>query len=199
MAVKVEQSSKVPVALTDPRLEKLLAAGKQINALRSKIGKATQYLKAADPTADVEDVALAREALRGELDQQRRDAGELIPVVEELVSKFDQQIKTLQERRKLHQGLAKIEGMTGSTLRSDDYDAAAASDRVQISQLGNLISALDELERDITQRRDAVTCPRCSSNEITYNISLTDLGFSLYKCDACSNSWRVQQFSMKVG
>ena len=199
MAVRGEQATSVPTALADPRLEILLQKGRQINTLRSKIGKATEYLKKAEPTADVEEVALAREVLRGELDQRRRDASEYVPVVDELVSQFEEQIRSIQDRRKVNQGMAKIEELSGTPLHSSGYDAEAAADRMQISELGNLISALDELERDVTSRKDPVFCPRCSSSEITYKLSMTELGFSLYRCDSCSNAWRVLQFSLKVG
>ena len=99
----------------------------------------------------------------------------------------------------LHQGLAKIETMGGSSLRSGDFDAAAAGDRMQIAELTNLISALDELERDITTRKEVVSCPRCSSHDVSYRISPSELGFTLYKCSGCTNAWRIQQFSMKIG
>ena len=82
MSVTGEQKTKVPGILSDSRLENLLSTGQLINSLRSKIGVATDYIKRAEPGKDVEDIYLAREALRGELEQQFREARELMPVVD---------------------------------------------------------------------------------------------------------------------
>jgi DNA-directed RNA polymerase subunit M/transcription elongation factor TFIIS len=185
--------------MADSRLQRLLAFGKEINALRSKISVATQYIRTAGTTGGAEDVVMAREALRKDLERDFDEAKELMPVVDELVSKFEAQIRSIEDRKRVHEGLAKIESLSGATTGRVELEAAASKDREQISQLKNLVGTLDDLGKDLSLRREVVLCPRCSSHEISYQIAPSETGFSLYRCNKCGNTWRVRQFSVRVG
>jgi len=194
-----EENALVHSALADARLQRLLTISEEINALRSKISVATKYIGSADVAGDSEDVGLAREVLRRDLERDFDEAKELIPVVDEFVSKFAEQISSLEDRKKVHEGLAKIEGLSGAIAGRAELEAAANKDRGQISELENLIGALDDLEKDLSLRREVVSCPRCSSHEISYRITTSEMGFSLYRCNRCRNTWRTRQFSMRIG
>jgi len=194
-----EENAAIPSALADARLQRLLTIGQQINALRSKISLATKYIGTAGTAGDAEDVVLAREALRRDLERDFGEARELMPIVDKLVSKFEEQIKSLENTKKVHEGLAKIEELSGATGGRDELEAAASKDRARIYELENLISALDDLGRDITMKKEVVACPRCSSHRIAYRITPSEMGFSLYRCNICGNAWRTIQFSMQVG
>jgi DNA-directed RNA polymerase subunit M/transcription elongation factor TFIIS len=194
-----EENDSVHSVTVDPRLQRLLAFGKEINALRSKISVATQYIRSTATAGDAEDVVVAREALRRDLKRNFDEAKELMPVVDELVSKFEEQIKSLEDRKRVHEGLAKIEGSSGATAARAELEAAASKDREQISKLENLVNTLDDLGKDLSLRREVILCPRCSSHEISYQITPSEMGFSLYRCNKCGNTWRIRQFSMRVG
>ena len=152
LTLKSEERTGAPSVLAEPRFERLLTIGQQINDLRSKIRLATEYIGKAEPKSDVEDVVLAREALRGDLERDFEEARDLMPIVDELVAKFDEQAKSIESRKKLHQGLAKIEGLAGRSPRLNELEGSVESDRAQIAELENLISALTELEKDLTGR-----------------------------------------------
>lgn len=122
-----------------------------------------------------------------------------MPIVDELVSKFEEQIRLLEDRKKVHERLAKIDGLMGATTGRAELEAAASKDRRQISKLENLIGAFDDLEKDLSLRREVVSCPRCSSRETSYWITTSEMGFSLYQCNNCGNAWRIRQFSMRIG
>ena len=199
MTLAHEDNDPVRSVMADSRLQRLLAFGKEINALRSKISIATQYIRSADTTGDAEDVVMAREALRRDLERDFDEAKELMSVVDELVSKFEAQIRSLEDRKRVHEGIAKIESLSGATTRHVELEAAASKDREQISQLKNLVGTLDDLGKDLSLRREVVLCPRCSSHEVSYQITPSETGFSLYRCNKCGNTWRIRQFSVRVG
>ena len=194
-----EEDAPVPSVLADARLQRLLTIGQEINALRSKISVATKYIGGTSVTGGAEDVVLAREALRRDLERDVDEARELMPIVDELVSKFEEQIRSLEDMKKVHEGLAKIEGLTGATTGRNELEAATSKDRERISELENLVGALDDLGKDLSLRREVVSCPRCSSHEISYRITPSEMGFSLYRCNKCGNAWRTRHFSMRIG
>ena len=194
-----EENASVHSVLDDVRLQRLLTIGQEINALRSRISVATRYIRSTGTTGDAEDVVLARETLRRDLERVLDEAKELMPVVGELVARFEEQIKSLEDMRKVHEGLAKIEGLAGATTRSGELEAAAGKYREQILEIENLVGALNDLGKDLSLRREVVSCPRCSSHEISYRISSSEMGFSLYRCNKCGNAWRTRQFSMRIG
>ena len=199
MTLTDEESARVRSLLADARLQRLLTFGQEINALRSKISIATNYIRNAGATGDTEDVVLAREALRRDLERDFDEAKKLMPIVDGLVSKFEEQIRSIENRKKVHEGLAKIEGLSGATTGRGELEAASIKDREQIFELENLIGTLDDLEKDLSLRREVVLCPRCSSHEISYQIAPSEMGFSLYRCNKCGNAWRIRRFSMQIG
>lgn len=194
-----EGSTPVRTALSDARLQRLLTIGQEINALRSRIGIATRYIGSLDSSDDAEAVDLAREALRRDLERDFDEVRELMPIVDELVLEFEEQIRSLEGRRKIHQGLAKIESLSRSTAGVGELEAEEGKYRAQISELEKLIAVFNDLERDLSLRREVITCPRCSSHEISYRIAPSEMGFSLYRCNKCGNAWRTVQFSMRIG
>ena len=193
------KSLRVRSLLADARLQRLLTFGQEINALKSKISIATNYIRNADATGDMEDVVLAREALRRDLERDFDEAKELMPIVDELVSKFEEQIRSIEDRKKVHEGLAKIEGLSGATTGRGELEAVSIKNREQIFELENLVDTLDDLGKDLSLRREVVLCPRCSPHEISYQIAPSEIGFSLYRCNKCVNAWRIRRFSMQIG
>lgn len=198
-----EENAQVHSVLADARLQRLLTISEEINALRSKINIATKYIGSASTTGETEEVVLAREVLRRDLERDFHEARKLMPIVDELVSKSEEQIRSLEERKKVREGLAKIEGLSGATKRERapraELDAAASKDKGQISELESFIGALDNLEKDLSLTREVVTCPRCYSHEISYRIATSEMGFSLYRCNRCENTWQTRWFSMRIG
>ena len=192
-------NGQVSEALGDVDLQRLLTIGQEINALRSRISVATKYIGTAGFTGDAEGVVLAREALRRDLERDIDEARDLMPVIERFVLKFEEQIRSLEDRKKVHEGLAKIESLSGMTTQAGELEVAAGNDRAQIAKLENLISVFDDLGKDLALRREVVACPRCSSHEISYRIASSEMGFSLYRCNKCGNAWRTRKFSIKVG
>ena len=203
LTLESEKLLQVPSALANSKLERLLALGREINDTRSKIRIATDQLGkewSVDIQKEgVEDLVLAREALRGDLELKISEARGLIPVVEELVANFEEQMKRIENGKKLHQGLARIEEIRGDSRGAIEHKSTAGKRRIQILELQNLIAALGDLKRDVTSRREVISCPRCSSYDLQYTITPSELGFSLYKCNRCSNAWRVQHFSIQIG
>lgn len=195
----VGNNSHVRSALADPRLQRLLTICQQINAIRSKINVATKYIESAGTTGDTENVVLAREVLWRDLERDFAEARELMPVIDELVSRLEVQIRSLEERKRVHEGLAKIEDLSGAITGPLEEGVAAGKAQSKISELENLIAALDNLEKDMSLRKEVISCPRCASHEISYRITPSELGFSLYRCNRCGNAWRTMQFTMQVG
>jgi DNA-directed RNA polymerase subunit M/transcription elongation factor TFIIS len=193
-----EKSKEAMNFLSDPRFERLLTVAQQMNDLRAKVRTATDYIMSSEDKKDVGDVEVAREELVRTLDKNFEEASKLMPVIEEIVGKYQEQLHTLHKARKLNVGLAKIEALSGSGEKSRDLEEVALSESAQIIQIENLVSALDALEKDLTTRRkEAVSCPRCNSRSVTYRILPSDMGFTLYKCNECSNNWRITQYTLK--
>jgi DNA-directed RNA polymerase subunit M/transcription elongation factor TFIIS len=197
---KSEEKSKEALhLLSDPRFERLLIVARQMNDLRARIRAATDYIMNSEDKKDVGEVEFAREELVRTLDKNFDEASKLMPVIEEIVAKYQEQLHTLHKARKLNMGLAKIESLSGAGSRSRDLEEVALTETAQIVQIENLVSALDALEKDLTTRRkESVSCPRCNSRNITYRIVPTEMGFSLYKCNECSNNWRITQYTLKI-
>jgi len=184
--------------MANERLQRLFTIGAEINTLRSKITVATKYVGNTGTTGDAEEVVLAREVLRRDLERDYAEARELMPVVDELVSKFEERIKSIKESKKVNEGLARIEGLSGVTEGLARLQEAAGKDRAKISELENLIEALDDLLKDLSMKKEVISCPRCSSNGISYRISPSEMGFSLYRCHKCGNAWRTKQYSIHI-
>jgi len=203
MTLEGEELLQVPSTLANLKLGRLLSLGREINDTRSRIKIASEHLGrewvAGSIKEGLEDLALARESLRGDLEREIAQARELMPTVEVLVLRFEEQIKSIENGKKLHQGLARIEEMRGEPNGAVEYRVAAGKDKLQILELQNLIAALGDLKRDLTSRREVISCPKCSSYDLQYRITPSELGFSLYRCNKCDNSWRVQRFSMQIG
>lgn len=203
MTLEGEELLQVPSTLVNLKLGRLFSLGREINDTRSRIKIASEHLGrewvAGSIKEGMEDLALARESLRGDLEREISEARELMPAVEELVLKFEEQIKSIENGKKMHQGLARIEEMRGVPSGATEYMAAVGRDKLQIMELQNLITALGDLKRDLTSRREVISCPKCSSYDLQYRIAPSELGFSLYNCNMCDNAWRVQHFSMQIG
>ncbi len=189
----------VGLLLTDPRLERLLTLGREINDLLVKIKAATVYLANGGDAQDFEEVEIARNQLSRDLARDFSEAKELIPSVDEAVARLEEQSKALQNMRKMSIGLARIEGLSG-TEKQKRFVEAAESTKAKISEIENLVDALDALAKDLSSsRRTPHVCPRCSSTNVSYRITPSELGYSLYRCDNCSNAWRITEFSLHVG
>lgn len=203
LKVEGEKLLEVPSAMTNSKFGRLFALGREINDTRSKIKVANDHLARELSTGlrtdGAEDLALAREVLRGDLEREMAEANELIPIVEELVYDFQEQIKSIENGKKVQQGLARIEEMRGEPGGAVGHRRAAGRDRVQILRLKNLIAALGDLKHDLTSRKEVISCPKCASYDMQYRITPSELGFSLYKCNRCSNAWRVRRYSMQIG
>jgi len=118
-----------------------------------------------------------------------------MPSLDEIVFQRQERKIGLQIIRKMNIGLAKIEGLS-RTNKKKEFTKAAASTETRIAEIENLISALDALQNDlVSTRKEPHTCPRCSSAKISYRIADSDLGYTLYRCDECSNAWNITQFS----
>ena len=185
--------------LTEPKIERLLTLGREINDLLFKVNAATSYLAQNSAAPDYDAVEVARTQLARDLSKDYTEAEGLLLHLDEAVAKLEEQRTGLENVHKMNVGLAKIEGLSGSDKHGKFVKAAAAT-RVRISELGNLISALDALGRDLGKtRRSPHLCPRCASHKVSYRITPSETGFTLYKCDDCGNAWRITEFSIHVG
>ena len=183
--------------LSDPRIDRLLTMGREINDLLTKIKAATTFLSGGGSSEDFEAVELARRQLSRDLARDYAEVVELMPAVDEMISKLQEERKELQEVHMLNVGLARIEGLSGTDKHAQFVEAADAS-KTKISEIDNLIRALDALERDLsTTRRAPHICPRCSSPKVSYRISPSEFGFTIFRCDDCSNAWRITEYSLK--
>jgi hypothetical protein len=180
MTVNDEEAPPARSALVNPRLERLLAIGREMNDIRFKIKLANDFISRGGLTGDVEEVSLARGALREDLEREASEARELIPIVDELVSSFEREVGRIDERRNLHEALAKIEGLSGFGIGAATLEGEASRDRARAAELQNLVAALDELIQDFTQRRELIVCPKCSSHDVGYRITPSEFGFTLY-------------------
>jgi DNA-directed RNA polymerase subunit M/transcription elongation factor TFIIS len=184
--------------LSDPRIERILTIGKEINDLLYKIKAASNYLSDGAQAEDAEEVELARSQLSREITREWREAQELLPALEETIQKLEMQERELVGAHKMSVGLARIEGLTGK-LKQRQFSEAAATAQVRISEIRNLINAMEALEKDLSTTRNAPhICPRCASAKLSYRITPSELGFTLFKCDECGNAWKITEFSLRA-
>ena len=185
--------------LTEPNLERMLTLGKEINDLLFKVNAATNYLVQNSAAADFDAVEVARTQLARDLSKDYAEAEGLLIHLDEVVAKLEVQRTGLENVHKMNVGLAKIEGLSGSD-KHGKFVEAATNARARIAEIGNLISALDALGRDLGKtRRSPHLCPRCASHRVSYRITPSETGFTLYKCDDCGNAWKITEFSIHVG
>lgn len=184
--------------LSDPRIERILTIGKEINDLLHKIRAASNYLSGGTQAEDAEEVGFARSQLAREISRDRREALELLPALNETIEKLEAQERQLAGAQKLNVGLARIEGLIEKG-KQKHFSEAAASARVRISEIRNLINAMEALAKDISTARDFPhLCPRCASARVSYRITPSELGFTLFKCDECGNAWKITEFSLRA-
>ena len=184
--------------LADARIERLFALGKEINDLLFKINTATEYLAKGAAAGDFEAVEVARTQLIRDLSRDFAEAKEALPSFQGEIAKLEDQKHELENLLRLYIGFSRIEGLSG-TEKQRNFEDSAASTRARIAEIENLVKALDALEADLgTTRTKAHLCPRCSSSRISYRISPSDLGYTLYSCDECGNAWKITQFSMHL-
>ncbi len=184
--------------LGDPRLERLLTIGKEINDLLFKISSASEYLAKQREAADLEAVEIARTQLVRDLSKEFDEAKQLLPTMDVAIDKLSEQKREQENVLKLYVGLSRIEGLSGVEKQRSIEDHLSST-RVRIAEIDNLIKALDALQADLgTVRRKAHLCPRCSSSRVSYRITPSELGYTLYKCEACGNAWKITQFSMHL-
>jgi DNA-directed RNA polymerase subunit M/transcription elongation factor TFIIS len=182
--------------LSDPRLERLLTIGKETNDLRVKIKAATGYLARESKADDLEAVEVARNQLARDLSRELAEAKALMPALDEIVYNLQEQERNLENVRKMNVGLARIEGLSGTGRKKGFLDAADSA-KAKIESIENLIGSFDSLQEDLSSpRRAPHVCPRCSSVRVSYRITPSDLGYTLYRCDDCTNAWRIMVFSI---
>jgi len=194
-------TSEPPVTLdlfADPRLERLLTIGKVINDLLAKIRAATAYLATESAAEDLGAVEVARNQLVRDLSREFAEARELLPSLDEITSRLQERQHELEQAHQMSLGLARIEGLSGTEKQKEFLDSAESS-KAKIAEIGNLISALDALQGDLgAGHRTPHVCPRCSSSRVSYRIALSDMGYTLYKCDDCNNAWRITSYSLHL-
>ncbi|HEY6283591.1 MAG TPA: hypothetical protein VIW22_06670 [Nitrososphaerales archaeon] len=184
--------------LSDPRIERILTIGKEINDLLYKIKTASNYLSGDAQAEDAAEVELARSQLAWEVSREWKEAVELLPALEEGIEKLEAQERQLVNARKMNVGLARIEGLSGKE-RQKHFSEAATTAQVRISEIRNLINAMEALEKDLsTVRKAPHMCPRCASAKVSYRITPSELGFTLCKCDECGNAWKITEFSLRA-
>jgi DNA-directed RNA polymerase subunit M/transcription elongation factor TFIIS len=194
-----ESETKVLSSLmSDQRLERMLTIAKEMNDLLSKIQVASAYLAEAPRGEESEPLELARAKIARDLSADITEAKTLLPALEEITEKLEAELQTLEKKRMVNLGLAKIEGLRGSDSQKRFADEASML-QSQASEVQNLIDALLALEKDLLNpRRSPLSCPRCSSQRVSYRITPSDLGYTLYRCDECGNPWKVTEFSMRL-
>lgn len=184
--------------LSDPRIERILTIGKEINDLLFKIKAASNYLSGDARAEEAEEVELARSQLAREITREWREALELLPALQETIEKLEMQERQLVIAHKMNVGLARIEGLSAKE-KQKHFSEAAATAQVRISEIRNLINAMEALDKDIsTTRRAPHVCPRCASAKVLYRITPSELGFTLFKCDECGNAWKITEFSLRA-
>jgi DNA-directed RNA polymerase subunit M/transcription elongation factor TFIIS len=192
------EAPAITTFLSDPRIERILTIGKEINDLLYKIKAASDYLTGNALAEDAEEVELARSQLAREISRDWREALELLPALNETIERLEMQERQLVSAHKMNIGLARIEGLSGKA-RQKHFSEAAAAGQVRISEIRNLIDAMEALEKDIsTARRAPHLCPRCTSAKVSYRITPSELGFTLFKCDECGNAWKITEFSLRA-
>ena len=184
--------------LVDPRLERLFELGKEMNDTLARISAATRYLASEETPEGSDEVEAARSQLVRDLSRSSAEAKALLPAVDETMGRLTDQKRTLESAYKVSAGLVRIEGLAGMEGR-ERLAESVSSTKSRIAEIDNLILALDALQRDIrTSRNGPHTCPRCRSANVSYRISPSDLGFTLYRCDSCGNAWKITQFSLSA-
>ena len=184
--------------LSDPRLERLLTIGKEINDLLVKIRAASTFLSGETSAEEFEEVEMARGQLARDLSREYAEANALLPPIDDITSTLLAEQKGLDNTRKMSMGLARIEGLSGSGKQRKLMEAANAA-KSKVAEVENLINALDALHKDLgTSRRAPHLCPRCTSAKVAYRITPSELGYTLYRCDECSNAWKITQFSLRI-
>ena len=184
--------------LSDPRIERILTIAKQINDLLYKTKTASDYLLENSQAEDAEEVELARSQLAREISGDWKEALELLPALEETIEKLEAQERQLANARKVSVGLARIEGLSGKD-RQKHFSEAATTAQVRMAEIRNLINAMKALEKDLgTVRKSPHMCPRCASGKVSYRITPSELGFTLFKCDECGNAWKITEFSLRA-
>jgi DNA-directed RNA polymerase subunit M/transcription elongation factor TFIIS len=192
-----EEASVVNALLADPKLERLLTIAKEINDLLVKITAASDYLASPKGTGDFEEVEIARTQLSRDLARDYSEAEELLPSLDETVAKLEEQARDLANARKMSIGLARIEGLSGTGKQKRFLDDAESA-QAKISETENLIGALEALQGDLSSRRRTPhSCPRCSSANVRYRLTPSELGFTIYKCESCDNAWRITSFTLR--
>ncbi len=188
----------VSAYLTDPKLERLLTIGKEINDLLFKINSATEYLAKSGAAEDFEAVEIARTQLARDLSRDFAEAKAIMPAMDEAIDKLEEQKREQENVLKMYVGLSRIEGLSGSA-KLKSFEESVVSTRVKIAEIDNLVDALDALQADLgTTRKKAHVCPRCSSARVSYRITPSELGYTLYKCDECGNAWKITQFTIHL-
>src|SRR5713226_1107227 len=123
--------------LSDPRIERILTIGKEINDLLYKIKAASNYLSADARAEDAEEVELARSELSREISRDWREALELLPALNETIEKLEVQERELVSARKMNVGLARIEGLSGKE-KQRHFSEAATTAQIRTSEIRNL-------------------------------------------------------------
>jgi len=191
-------SAVITSFLSDPRIERILTIGREINDLLYKIKAASNYLSGDARAEDAEEVEMARSQLTREISRDWREAQELLPALNETIEKLEVQERELVSARKMNVGLARIEGLSGKE-KQRHFSEAATTAQIRTSEIRNLIKAMEALEKDLsTVRRAPHLCPRCSSARVSYRITPSELGFTLFKCDECGNAWKITEFSLRA-
>jgi DNA-directed RNA polymerase subunit M/transcription elongation factor TFIIS len=192
-----EETTAVSVLLTDPKLERLLTIAKEINDLLVKITAASDYLASPKGNGDFEEVEIARTQLSRDLARDYSEAEELLPSLDDIVAKLEEQARDLENARKMSIGLARIEGLSGTGKQKRFLDNAQST-QAKVSEIENLIGALEALQGDLSSRRRTPhSCPRCSSSNVHYRLTPSELGFTIYKCENCDNAWRITNFTLQ--
>ena len=191
----------VPVVselMVDPRFERLLTIAKEVNDSLVRVEAATSYLANPSGTGDLEEVEAARTQLSRDLARDFAEARELLPSVDEFISKLGDRASELNSARKMSIGLARIEGLSG-TGKQAKFLENAKSLEAEISELENLVGALEALQGDLSSsRRTPRSCPRCSGADVSYRLTPSELGFTIYKCEGCGNAWRITKYTLRT-
>jgi beta-phosphoglucomutase-like phosphatase (HAD superfamily) len=111
------------VLLVDPNLERVLTLGRKINDLLYKITAAAKYINQGSP--DSVEVEAARSELIRDLSRDMDEARDLLPGLDELVSKLEEKGKRLENARMVNAGLARIEGISGSGKQKEFAEASS--------------------------------------------------------------------------
>jgi DNA-directed RNA polymerase subunit M/transcription elongation factor TFIIS len=192
-------TTAVSSILADPRLGRLLTIAQQMNDLLSKIQTASTYLSEIPEAEDFEAIYLSKIELGHDFNARANEARHFQPAVDEIILNLKVQKRELESKRQMSLGLAKIEGLS-SKAKERDFINTARRLEGQHKELESLIRVLEAFTEDLsTPRRTPVTCPRCGSPSVSYQITPSDFGFTLYKCNKCTNAWKTTSFTIHLG